>query len=266
MGNSLLADGRACILVDGVDELSVERLPEVGRWLSTLVESFPDVRYVVTSRPTGISPNWLQDMAFQNAILQPMTESDIHEFVTRWYQTAAMERGDESLRYDFDLFQRQLVNAISTSRQLRELATSPLLCALLCALHLRSRAHLPVDKIQIYETAIEMLLERRDAERGILTYRVRLSQGEKLFILRDLAYWLMRNERTYIGRDQAIKRIGGVTHSFHGKARPDTVLEDLLQRAASSTFRLAVMSALFTRFSKNIWQPGRPYLGMILTS
>ena len=229
--NSVLVDGRSCVLIDGVDELPVERLPEIGQWLSELVESFPDVRYVVTARQTGTGSNWLQHIGFKEASLQPMLESEMRELIVRWYQTAAMERSAELQPFDSALFRRQLTDLISVSRDLQELATNPLLCALLCALYLRSWAHLPADKLQFYDAAIDMLLERRDAERLILTYRARLSREEKLLVLRDLAYWLMRNDSSHISRDQAINRIGHLTRSAHSEARPDTVLEDILQRS-----------------------------------
>lgn len=229
--SSVLANGRACILVDGADELPVDRLPDIVAWLSELVASFPNARYVVTSRPTGTRSNWLKHIGFTNATIQPMLQSEINAFIHLWHRAAAMERGPDSRLYDYNLYQRQLIDLITASRELHELAANPLLCALLCALNIRNRAHLPMDKLQFYDAAIQMLLEGRDAERGIRTYRVQLSYVEKLLILRDLAYWLVRNDRVYISKDQAVRRIGGLTRSFHGKARPDTVFEDLLQRS-----------------------------------
>ena len=45
------------------------------------------------------------------------------------------------------------------------LATTPLLCAMLCALHRERGRQLPYDRIELYEAGCEMLLERRDMER-----------------------------------------------------------------------------------------------------
>ena len=229
--HSALSGGRACILVDGIDELSADQLPEIAYWLSDLVESFPHVRYVITSRPIKGQLNLFQRIGFTDATLQPMLQTEVRTFISLWHEAAAINRSDGAKARDYDLYRQQLVNVITDSRELRELATNPLLCALLCALNLRSRIQLPVDKVQFYETAIEMLLERRDAERGISTYRVQLSFAEKLLILRNLAYWLIRNDGVYISRDQAIRRIEHKIRSFNGNAAPDAVFADLMQRS-----------------------------------
>ena len=52
-------------------------------------------------------------------------------------------------------------------RHLRALTVSPLLCALVCALNRERRTQLPRDRMEIYEAALDMLLERRDRERGV---------------------------------------------------------------------------------------------------
>jgi predicted NACHT family NTPase len=147
-----------------MDELSADRLPEIAYWLSDLVESFPRVRYVITSRPTRDQLNLFQPIGFADATLQPMLQTEVRTFIALWHEAAAINRGDGAKADDYDLYRQQLVDVTTDSRELRELATNPLLCALLCALNLRSRIQLPVDKVQFYETAIEMLLERRDAE------------------------------------------------------------------------------------------------------
>jgi hypothetical protein len=227
----VLSDGRACVLVDGIDEVSFDRLPEIASWLNDLAESFPRARYIVTSRPSTDQLNQFQRPGFTDATLQPMLQTDVRAFIALWHEAAAINRGDDARVHDYDLYRRQLIEVITQSSELRELATNPLLCALLCALNLRSRIQLPVDKVRFYETAIEMLLERRDAERMINTYRVHLSFREKLLILRDLAYWLIRNNRVYISRDQAVIRIEDKLRSFNGNAVPDAVFADLIQRS-----------------------------------
>jgi hypothetical protein len=45
----LLDDGRGLVLIDGLDELPLERRGTVERWLSDLVAAFPSATYVVTS-------------------------------------------------------------------------------------------------------------------------------------------------------------------------------------------------------------------------
>ncbi|MFI5906313.1 NACHT domain-containing protein [Dactylosporangium sp. NPDC051541] len=48
--HSLLRHGSAVVLVDGVDELPDRQREEARSWLDELVSTFPDARYVITSR------------------------------------------------------------------------------------------------------------------------------------------------------------------------------------------------------------------------
>ena len=268
---NVLASGKAFVLIDGVDELPVEQRQETSRWLSELVESFPYAWYVVTSRPAGVHSNWLQRVGFKNATLEPMLHSDMESFIAAWHQAAAMERGTDSKLYDFNPYQRQLLNLISVNRDLRELAANPLMCALLCALNLRSGAHLPVDRVDLYDMAINMLLERRDAERGITTYRVPLSRAESRLILQSLAYWLMLNDITYTSRTQAIKYIRLLVNTFpRSNVRPDAVLQDLLERSGllyeASADEISFIHRSFQEYLAAAEAVSRDDIGFLVTS
>lgn len=60
--------------------------------------------------------------------------------------------------------------------------------------------------MELYEVALQMLLERRDMERGINTIEG-LGRTEKLLLLSDLAYWLIRNGYTDVDVPRALYRI-----------------------------------------------------------
>ena len=53
--HGLLRDGRALVLIDGVDEMPEGQREHVRSWLGGLIGDFPNARYVVTSRPTAIA-------------------------------------------------------------------------------------------------------------------------------------------------------------------------------------------------------------------
>jgi NACHT conflict system protein/NACHT domain-containing protein len=187
-----LRSGRAAILVDGVDELPEQRREEARRWLRELTATFPAARYVVTARPAAAPPTWLRDDHFAVAELLPMTPSDVRAFIHRWHEANRAAQVDAVERHELDSYERNLSKAVTTSRALRRLAENPLLCALLCALHRDRRGQLPRSRMELYEVALHMLLERRDRERGI-EQPDGLSRTEKTLLLQDIAYWLVRN-------------------------------------------------------------------------
>src|SRR3569833_1582293 len=76
----------------------------------------------------------------------------------------------------------------------------------MCALHRDRRGHLPHSRMELYEVALHMLLERRDEERELVAEH-RLSRPQKTLLLRDLAYWLIRNNQSDAGLAAMIDRI-----------------------------------------------------------
>ncbi|RSM43358.1 NACHT domain-containing protein [Amycolatopsis balhimycina DSM 5908] len=215
-----LRRGQAVLLVDGLDELPDERRREVREWLRELVGAFPRARFVVTTRPSAVAPGWLRGDGFTEVRLQPMTPRDVRTFVKRWHRAmpAVEDRGDA------------LVDAIVARSALRRLAENPLMCALLCALHHEGNGRLPDNRMELYEVALRMLLDSRDIERRIEA-TVRLSLTEKLVLLRNLAYWLVRNGHTDVPAVDAEARIAAKLRSMGQiDVTPRTVFRHLLDR------------------------------------
>ncbi|MGW5716120.1 NACHT domain-containing protein [Amycolatopsis sp. NPDC003865] len=215
-----LRGGRAVLLVDGLDEVPDDRRREVRDWLRELIGAFPRARFVVTTRPAAVAAGWLRGEGFTEVRLQPMTPRDVRTFVKRWHQAlpAPEHRG------------AALIAAIGTRSALRRLAENPLMCALLCALHHEGNGRLPDSRMELYEIALRMLLDSRDTERRIEPV-VRLSLTEKLVLLRNLAYWLVRNGHTDVPAADAEARIAAKLRSMGQiDVTPRTVFRHLLDR------------------------------------
>ncbi|MBV1855614.1 NACHT domain-containing protein [Catellatospora tritici] len=187
-----LRAGRAVVLIDGVDELAEDLRQEVRTWLSALVGTFPEARYVITSRPAAAPADWLDHDGFTVAEMEPMSRSDVPVFVRRWHDAMRDQSAGADERAELDRCEANLLQELTTQRHLRQLAGYPLLCALLCALHRDRRGHLPTNRMELYDVALQMLLDRRDHERRI-NHGPTLSRTDKMLLLRDIAYWLIRN-------------------------------------------------------------------------
>lgn len=232
--HGLLRGGRALLLIDGVDELPEAQRRPAREWLSTLTDTFPDARYVVTSRPGAAPGNWLDTKTFDAAEIQPMGWPDVLEFVRHWHAAFRADSADSDRRDQLAASEATLLEALYARRHLRLLATSPLLCALLCALNLDRRAQLPDERMELYAIALDMLLERRDAERLIPSSgRPRLSKTIKALLLEDLAYWLIRSGWSDAPRDRVTDRITRRLRAMPraGTSDGDIVLDALLVRS-----------------------------------
>ncbi|MFC9825440.1 NACHT domain-containing protein [Streptomyces erythrochromogenes] len=201
----LMLNGRALVLVDGVDEVPQRLRTRTEVWLRSLIAAFPKARYVVTTRPSAVPEDWLAGQGFTPHSLLPMELDDIRAFVSHWHRAARAECPGE----DLDAYEASLLEAVSARRDLARLATNPLMCALLCALNRDRRMHLPRARKELYDAALDMLLVRRDTEREISGVEgVYLTRDEQVLLLQRFAYWLIRNGQVEADRGEAVEMVG----------------------------------------------------------
>lgn len=228
----VLASGRALLMVDGVDELPANQRRPVREWLAGLLAEYPDIRVVVTSRPAAATTRWLVDEGFDSALLDRMSPDDVRALIAHWHDAIRDAGGLPCDEDDLPRYESALLARLDSADALQSLATNPLLCAMLCALNLDRNTQLPDDRIGIYRAAIDLLLERRDAERQISADDVALSTVDKLELLQDLAWWLSVNSRTEMPRDHAevcvVRKMAGMPRVT---ATPAAVLDHLLTRS-----------------------------------
>ncbi|MFD9887816.1 NACHT domain-containing protein [Amycolatopsis sp. NPDC059027] len=222
----VLDSGKAMVLVDGVDEVGASHRREIRNWLNELTLTFPKARFVVTSRTAAADQNWLRQQGFGSVLLEPMSADDIQTLTERWHQAAS-----GTARHDVDLaaVQRRLLNQLDSHPQLRKLAASPLLCAMLCALNLAHRSELPRDRMDLYRKAMAMLMHLRDTERGIA---VLLTESQKQVLLGDLAWRLTLAGKVELPREKVsehvTRRLRSVPRVDH---EPAAVLDHLVERS-----------------------------------
>lgn len=198
----VLRDGRALVLIDGLDEVDERARERVGDWLRDLLAAYPGNHWLVTSRPSAVADSWLADEGFAELTLAPMSRADVRAFVERWHNAARTSFTDDPEELSrLDGHQRTLLAALDTKQDLARLATNPLMCALICALHRDRNGYLPIARKELYDAALSMLLIRRDRERSLVP---ELSEGPQVQLLQKLAYWLVRNGQAEMERSDAI--------------------------------------------------------------
>ena len=203
----ILESGRAVLLIDGLDEVPEAQREGVYKWLTHLCGSFKRVRIVFTSRPASYEWGELDELSFKEYEFAPMQSHQIECFINYWHQ--AVLGGDElNDKGKVESVSKKLLYKIRNSLPLTRLATNPLLCAMLCALHYERNMQLPADRSELYEACCAMLLERRDSEREIDTENYpKLSYKQKRVLLDDLAYWMMKNQHVSVEKWQVIPRV-----------------------------------------------------------
>ncbi|MFG2092646.1 NACHT domain-containing protein [Streptomyces sp. NPDC048612] len=202
----VLASGRALLLIDGVDEIPERERAATRRWLRDLSDAFPDNLWLVTSRPSAVRDDWLATDGFGELTLSAMRRTEVAAFIGRWHDAARCDADDPER---LDAYEQSLLAAVHTKQDLARLATNPLMCGLICALHRDRRGYLPTGRKELYDAALGMLLSRRDRERDMAAPTgIELSDEPQIQLLQRLAYWLIRNGRSELGRERAERILG----------------------------------------------------------
>ena len=185
-----LESGRAFILVDGIDEVPEGQRPQVLSWLGELTDLFPDLRYVVTTRPGAVEPNALTEMGFAWARLEPMDPALVRTFIDQWHKAMREWQKDTESQQQLTVFRDELLKALDSDRFLSELANTPLLAGLICALNQHLTGQLPRRRGEIFEKALAMFYQR-DRKRQIHAV-LALDHAATYHLLGDLALRLVR--------------------------------------------------------------------------
>ncbi|MEU5401189.1 NACHT domain-containing protein [Streptomyces sp. NPDC005963] len=237
----VLESGRALILVDGLDELPQAHRHKARTWLTLLLGRHHNSRALATVRPGAVEARWLTSEGFADLLLLPMSNQDIEAFVRAWHRAAALEytaldrqRASAEARALNDLEQR-LTREFGTNQVLRDLARTPLLCAVICALHRKRKGALPHTRWELYKATLDMLLGKRDSGRGIQAPEgLVLGVEENKLLLQHIAVWLVRNGQTQLTFDEAVTQIGLATRSMRQvreQGTPEQILTHLINRS-----------------------------------
>jgi Leucine-rich repeat (LRR) protein len=229
----ILDAGRGVLLVDGVDEVPHGQRENVRQWLRTLLDVYPKLRTVVTSRPAAADTRWLSAEGFLPVMLEPMMPDALHELIRQWHVAVRQAGSLPCEPEELPAYEGTLLARLESGPHLRALATTPLLAAMLCALNLDRVMHLPRDRMGLYRAVLDMLLERRDIERGIRSHpgiELELEQKERL--LQELAWRLTVLGRSEMSKITALRRIEARSQAMpRVTASAEEILDYLLQRS-----------------------------------
>ncbi|WP_261568625.1 NACHT domain-containing protein [Frankia gtarii] len=176
----LLLNGRAIVILDGLDELTDTALR--GK-VSGLVEGFahlyPNIQIIATSREIGYEQAPLDDELFETFHLAPFTDNQVAEYAKNWF---ALDENVERNRQDS--LTRSFLEESTFASDLRQ---NPLMLSLMCGIYASER-YIPKNRPEIYEKCAVVLFERWDKQRGIqalLPFDAHVRQA-----MRSLALWL----------------------------------------------------------------------------
>ncbi len=242
----------ALVLVDGIDEVPVALRLALLEWLRVFVKGFEDSIFVLSSRPAALEAKLqgttagdrLAQLGFEKTTLEPMSLRDSEALISKWHLSVGRDLVNDEDIDRLGKYERELIRALRDRPPIRNLASNPLLCSMMCVLNWDRQQRLPDNRMELYGLALEMLVDARDAERGVRAARLsELDRLAKEALLDGLAYWMMRNGATEADRGDVETQVGMLLQRLSKIAQsPGEVLQELLER--SGVLRMAARAAV----------------------
>ena len=167
--NDLLSEalhsGVLILFLDGLDEVPLHQTPNLVDRKTTLqaVHNFarlhPKSRIIVTCRTYAFDMELRELLAWPVEIISPFSLGQIRHFVSAWYNELLFKGQIDILKKD--RLEQALINTITTSPKLHQMAQTPLLLTMM-VLVLYNKGELPRDRPQLYERILELLLGQWD--------------------------------------------------------------------------------------------------------
>ena len=205
-----LEDGRALILLDGLDEVAEEgKRYDVVRRIENFLGQFDRNRAIITSRPAGYRRDFFRTEEFPHYQMQPFDDDKISAFINNWYDSRFQDKAEAERRKD------SLQKALDDNDRIKLLARNPLLLTIIALIH-RYQAVLPKERYRLYDKAVETLLISWDANKELSSHgRLKyLALDDLRRLMELLAYWVHtqgnvgHNEGgTLIDKDELIEQL-----------------------------------------------------------
>ena len=210
--NDWLNNDSSLVLLDGLDEISnIEERKEVCRWIDNAFSGFRKAFFVVTSRATGYRKDEGIELAseYERADVQDFTPEQQERFLRNWFTAAFLkepcEKGFDEARWQ----EKQKKEAgkrtttivahlkVEKNKGLRQLAAIPMILQIMAILW-KEREYMPESRVELYDAALNYLLEFRDKRRDI---KPLLSAIDARQVLGPVSLWMQER----LKKDEAAK-------------------------------------------------------------
>lgn len=177
---SALKKGKLLVLLDGLDEIPLEKLDKSVWQLQSTINRYDSNRFVVSCR-TAFYKSYLT--RFTDVAIADFDDSQVHSFITNWFSSAE-DRQIGTAEQFWEMLQKP------ENHGAYDLARTPLLLTFLCLVH-QDRHNLPSTRSNLYKYALEILLERWAAHKRVHQEPIYLDRTKESALKADLEILLL---------------------------------------------------------------------------
>jgi hypothetical protein len=242
-------EGRAVLLLDGLDEMPRGARKNFWKWLDRLLYQHPSNRVFVTSRPLSSadeeeSLEWRPPVGFSHCELRDLSAEDRVIFIQKWHEAVKVVLRDSLTWAKLDKSRDELLSKLEDRAyaRVRDLCKNPLTAGLICALYWRE-LKLPESRRELYETSCNLLMLIRDEFREIKVDDpfAGVRKADRVYLAEALAWEMMQNARADEGQNIEVRERDAILwlknylpnceNATLRKAHPRQVLNFLIQRS-----------------------------------
>ncbi|MBE9114734.1 NACHT domain-containing NTPase [Lusitaniella coriacea LEGE 07157] len=170
---TIIEQGRALILLDGLDEVREEDSQRVIKAIEGFSHRYRHNPFVITCR---IAAREYTFDKFTEVEIADFDDTQIATFAGNWFKNKVVKP-------------KTFLERLNENEPVKELASNPLLLTLLC-IAFEESGEFPANRAELYKEGLDALLKKWDAKRGIQRYNPygKLSLGRKEDLLSKIAW------------------------------------------------------------------------------
>lgn len=196
-----LTQGKLLALLDGLDEVPSQYADTVIKQVQDQVDKHDKNRFIVSCRIAAYKQAFRR---FTDIGMADFNDAQIKTFVTHWFKPDPHPSAAEG-------FWQALKIVEHTASE--ELAHTPLLLTLLCLTFQKTR-QFPATRANLYQRALDVLLEEWWGEKGVKAERVyeQLDTRRKYELLAYIAHHTFADDRLFFSRSEVLPLIESHLH------------------------------------------------------
>ncbi|MEL7507230.1 MAG: GUN4 domain-containing protein [Cyanobacteria bacterium J06554_1] len=230
---NLLINGRALVMFDGFDEVSLKQRPRVAQWLTDNMRRYGQSVFILTSRPKAYrAQNSVTRLQLSTSLwVRNFNENQRRRFVTQWYECqeryANAGRNTPDVKKAAKDLAQDLLQQIESQQTLKDLAKNPLLLNMIVTFHRRvPGVELPKRRVELYREICRLQLVDRPRARKISSL---ITHYDAQGILQQLAFAMMQRHWERIQKDTLLNALSKILKQQNELFAAKDLLEEVVQ-------------------------------------
>ncbi len=206
-----LEKGNCLILVDGIDEVPTDILPNLIGAFTSFTNRYRKNKFVATCRTASYN---LSLEGFKVCEVDDFDKNDLIYFSQQWFGE------DEANRAHF-------INDLEKSEVAQELCKTPLLTTMMCLMYEYNR-RISENRYELYESCADALMYKWDTFRSIdRSRRVDgISNTRKRYLLSNIARQTFDAESIFISKENLLSMLDAEIKNIEAVVEPEDMLYD----------------------------------------